>query len=186
MSERDNELVKSWTEFGESGKQVRWIVSYAVTDGRENQQGGADCVHIEHYVMDVAWTGEEEVPKFRFTRIDKKDLIGPVTPVIVESPFAGDVETNIKFAQACVRDSLSRGEAPLASHLLYTQEGILNDDMPDERNLGIEAGLAWGIKASKTIVYTNLGITRGMERGIQRAEDEKREVEYRELDSWDG
>ena len=74
--------------------------------------------------------------------------------VIIESPFAGDVDTNIKFARACMRDSLDRGESPFAMHLLYTQEGILNDNVPEERNRGIEAGLAWGKHASKTVVYT--------------------------------
>ncbi len=107
-----------------------------------------------------------------------------MTLVIIESPFAGDVEKNIKYARACMRDSLSRGEAPLASHLLYTQEGILRDGVPEERNWGIEAGLAWGKKASKTIIYTDLGISEGMEKGIQRAMDEGREIEYRKLDSW--
>lgn len=33
--------------------------------------------------------------------------------------------------------SLKRGEAPIASHLLYTQPGILNDDIPDQRLLSI-------------------------------------------------
>jgi hypothetical protein len=104
--------------------------------------------------------------------------------VIIESPFAGDVDTNVKYARACMRDSLNRGESPFAMHLLYTQEGILNDNVLEERNRGIEAGLAWGKHASKTIVYTDLGITPGMEKGIQRAKDEGREIEYRELDSW--
>jgi hypothetical protein len=104
--------------------------------------------------------------------------------VILESPFAGNVETNLKFARACMRDSLNRGEAPFAMHLLYTQEGILKDDIPEERNWGIEAGLAWGKCASKTVVYTNLGVTEGMEKGIQRAREDGREIEYRELDSW--
>lgn len=104
--------------------------------------------------------------------------------VIIESPFAGDVDTNIKYARACMRDSFNRGEFPFAMHLLYTQDGILNDDIPEERNLGIEAGLAWGKHASKTVVYTNLGITAGMQKGIQRAKQEGREIEYRELDSW--
>lgn len=76
--------------------------------------------------------------------------------VILEAPFAGDVETNIKFARACMRDSLSKGEVPFAFHLLYTQEQILDDDIPEERNWGIEAGLAWGKHAAKTVVYTNL------------------------------
>ncbi len=104
--------------------------------------------------------------------------------VLIESPFAGDVDTNIDFAKACMRDSLGRGEAPFAMHLLYTQEGILDDDIPEERSRGIEAGLTWGKHAGKTVVYTNLGITPGMEIGIQRAIEEGREIEYRELDAW--
>ena len=104
--------------------------------------------------------------------------------VFIESPFAGDVVANIKFARACMRDSLSRGEAPFAMHLLYTQEGILRDEIPEERKWGMEAGFAWGKHACKTVVYTNLGITKGMELGIQRAIEEGREIEYRELDSW--
>ena len=104
--------------------------------------------------------------------------------VNIESPFAGDVDANIKYARACMRDSLLRGEFPFAMHLLYTQEGILNDDLPEERKRGIAAGLAWGRHARKTVVYTNLGITPGMEIGIQRAKDEGREIEYRVLDSW--
>lgn len=63
--------------------------------------------------------------------------------VIVESPFAGDLPKNIAYARAAVRDSLARGEAPIASHLLYTQPGILDDDIPAERQWGIDAGLAW-------------------------------------------
>ncbi len=105
--------------------------------------------------------------------------------VIIESPFAGDVDTNIKFARACMRDSLNRGEAPFAMHLLYTQEGILSDDIPEERSWGIEAGMAWAKHAGLTAVYTNLGSTPGMEIGIQRAEEDGRQIEYRELENWD-
>ena len=101
--------------------------------------------------------------------------------VLIESPYAGDVERNIKFARACMRDALSRGEAPFAPHLLYTQEGILDDDIPDQRNQGIAVGLAWGRQALKTVVYTNLGITEGMQIGIQAAREEGRTVEFREL-----
>ena len=104
--------------------------------------------------------------------------------VLIESPFAGDIELNIRFARACMRDSLHRGEAPFAMHLLYTQEGILHDDIPEERSWGIAAGMAWGRNAQLTAVYTNLGISPGMEYGIQRAQAENRPVEYRELENW--
>lgn len=101
--------------------------------------------------------------------------------VILESPFAGDVANNVLYARACVRDSLARGEAPIASHLLYTQEGILNDDIPDERQWGIDAGLAWRRVADATVVYTDEGISVGMKYGIRAAEEIGNEVIYRSL-----
>ena len=54
--------------------------------------------------------------------------------VIVESPYAGDVERNERYARACIRDCLLRGEAPFASHLLYTQAGVLDDTIKEERD----------------------------------------------------
>lgn len=102
--------------------------------------------------------------------------------VIIESPFAGDVEANIAYARKCVRDSLSRGEAPIASHLLYTQPGILNDDVPHERQLGIDAGLAWKRVAEASVVYTDRGITRGMEYGIAAAKAAGLPVEFRRIE----
>jgi len=101
--------------------------------------------------------------------------------VLVESPFAGDIERNVRYARACVRDCLLRNEYPYASHLFYTQDGILDDDTPDERILGINAGLAWGECAAATIIYTDLGITNGMKLGIERAQSVGRAVEYRTL-----
>lgn len=65
--------------------------------------------------------------------------------VIIESPYTGPtpeaVAANVAYARACLLDSLRRSEAPIASHLLYTQ--VLDDKIPEERALGIEAGLAW-------------------------------------------
>lgn len=101
--------------------------------------------------------------------------------VIIESPYAGDVEANVSYARAAVRDSLSRGEAPIASHLLYTQDGVLRDEVPEERQWGIDAGLAWGNVAEATVVYTDRGISRGMEYGIANAEKAGRTIEYRSI-----
>ena len=72
----------------------------------------------------------------------------------------------------------------MASHLLYTQPGVLDDDWPEERRLGIIAGLAIGRYAKATVVYTDLGISGGMQFGIQRAKDEGREVIERKLEGW--
>lgn len=106
---------------------------------------------------------------------------GGMERVILESPYAGDVERNEKYARLCLRDSLLRGEAPIASHLLYTQPGVLDDKNPEERALGIEAGLAWGTFAVKTVVYEDYGISKGMEYGIARAKKEKRPIVYRKI-----
>lgn len=102
--------------------------------------------------------------------------------VIIESPFAGDVEANTAYARKCVRHSLGRGEAPIASHLLYTQEGVLNDDLPHERLWGIEAGLAWRAVAQASVVYCDRGISKGMEYGIEAAHAAGVPVEYRYIE----
>jgi hypothetical protein len=101
--------------------------------------------------------------------------------VVLESPYAGDIKKNVAYARACVRDSLSRGEAPIASHLLYPQPGILRDEIPKERQWGIDAGLAWKSVASASVVYTDLGISVGMQYGIAAAEAAGIPVEYRKL-----
>lgn len=101
--------------------------------------------------------------------------------VVLESPFAGDVERNIKYARACVRDSLSRGEAPIASHLLYTQDGILDDDIPEERKWGIDAGLAWKEVADKHVFYIDYGMSNGMNYAKQYATDNDIPIEIRKL-----
>lgn len=108
--------------------------------------------------------------------------------VIVESPYAGsspdDVAYNERYARAALADCLRRGEAPFASHLLYTQRSVLDDKNPEERKLGIAAGFAWRASAEATIVYDDLGITEGMKKGIEHAEARRalgHLVEYRQL-----
>jgi len=101
--------------------------------------------------------------------------------VTIESPFSGDIEANIEYARACMADSLRRGEFPIASHLLYTQPGILRDEIKDERDRGIAAGKAWARHADLTAVYMDRGVTPGMKIGIQDAHDNAREVEKRWL-----
>ncbi len=106
--------------------------------------------------------------------------------VILESPYAGDIRRNVRYARACLRDSLKRGEAPIASHLLYTQRGVLRDGVLAERQWGIDAGLVWGSKADATVVYTDLGTSGGMRYGIDNAERAGRPIEYRSLPRWTG
>ncbi|TPI86378.1 hypothetical protein [Mesorhizobium sp. B2-8-9] len=104
--------------------------------------------------------------------------------VILESPYAGEVERNVAYARRCVRDSLLRNEAPVASHLLYTQPGILDDTVPAERQHGIDAGLAWRKVADASVVYVDHGISKGMDYGIAAAKAAGIPVEYRSLEKF--
>ncbi len=103
--------------------------------------------------------------------------------VIIESPYAGDVECNIEYARRCMLDSLTRGEAPIASHLLYTQPGVLDDNNPSDRRNGIDAGHAWYSVAEVAAVYTDLGMTRGMADGVCAARKAGAHVVYRKIDN---
>jgi hypothetical protein len=102
--------------------------------------------------------------------------------VLLESPLAGWVERNMAYARNCMLDCLRRGEAPFASHLLYTQ--VLDDCEPSDREIGILAGLALGARLEKSVVYTDLGVSRGMRRGIEDAHCKGRPVEFRTLEGW--
>jgi len=101
--------------------------------------------------------------------------------VIIESPYAGDVAANVAYARECVRDALKRGEAPIASHLLFTQPGILRDDVPEERALGIAAGLAWRKVADASVFYTDRGWSQGMVSAYQAAQLSDAPIELRAL-----
>lgn len=101
--------------------------------------------------------------------------------VIIESPYAAPtaagVEANIAYARKCVADSVHRGEAPICSHLLFPQ--LLDDDDPAQRQLGIEAGLAWYRVADKCVVYMDRGESSGMRTGVERARAHGVPVEVR-------
>lgn len=104
--------------------------------------------------------------------------------VCIESPFAGSWFQrwmNVRYAKACMRHSLKMGEYPIASHLLYTRRGILRDEVPRERKLGIEAGLAWAEKADLIAIYIDRGISDGVEAAITRARELKQQIEFRTL-----
>ena len=101
--------------------------------------------------------------------------------VVIESPYKGDIKRNEAYARAALRDCISRGESPYASHLLLTQPGVLDDSNPEEREKGIAAGLAWQDAADLIAVYEDYGITEGMQRAITRAKKLKIPIDYRTI-----
>ncbi len=90
---------------------------------------------------------------------------------IIESPFAGATpevrRRNLAYARRALMHSLLQGEAPIASHLLHTQ--VLSDSIPEQRELGIEAGLAWMEVAERVVFYVDYGLSPGMAFAKERA-----------------
>lgn len=104
--------------------------------------------------------------------------------VMLESPFANPdsavMQENVAYAQQAMMDSMFfHGEAPMASHLLYTQ--VTNEDDPAQRAMGIQAGLAWRTATAGSVVYTDRGSSRGVAYGIAAAQESGKPVEYRSL-----
>ena len=58
--------------------------------------------------------------------------------VFICSPYRGDIEHNVKVARDAGRIAAKTGYVPVIPHLVYPQ--FLNDDLPDERILGIKLG----------------------------------------------
>lgn len=104
---------------------------------------------------------------------------------LVESPFKGrtlrtledighqkydttnDKLYNGEYIRALCRFAAFRGYSPLASHLFCTQ--FLDDDIPEERKIGIDIGFAWGLHADVTIVGVDRGLSVGVKGGIADA-----------------
>lgn len=103
--------------------------------------------------------------------------------VIIESPWKADSidqkTAHIDYLREAIQDCLERGDSPYASHGLLT--AVLDDADPEQRELGIAAGLAWGEAAEATVVYQDLGVTEGMQAGIDHAIQCGRPVERRNV-----
>lgn len=101
--------------------------------------------------------------------------------VIIESPYAGNIERNMEYARRCIADAISRHEAPFLSHVLYAHTGALDDSDPDQRALGITAGTAWIECAEFTAAYTDYGISPGMQLGINFAIAKGKLIQFRKI-----
>ena len=75
--------------------------------------------------------------------------------VVIESPFAGDLETNLHYADCLLFDSLTRGEAPCMGHLLYPR--VFDDSKPFMREAGIRAHIAMIEHADYIVIGRDLG-----------------------------
>lgn len=99
--------------------------------------------------------------------------------VIVESPFAGDMEGNRIYAMRACVDCLRRGEVPYASHLFFPQ--FLDELKPEERELGLTAGYSMWPIARYIVFYVDRGWSTGMNRARDRAIELGYGIETRSL-----
>lgn len=99
--------------------------------------------------------------------------------VILESPYAGDFGVHVLYAQQCLLHSLTQQESPFASHLLYTQ--VLDDLDENQRKQGMRLAIKWYEVADLCAVYTDFGISRGMQYGIDCAKEIGITIEYRSI-----
>jgi len=111
-------------------------------------------------------------------------------PTLILSPYRGHTYINTDYAKACMKDSLSRGEAPFASHLLYPQ--LLDDSTESERTIGFECEKAWLAAAATSncaavvAVYVDRGVSEGMLETLNLAISRYRyklKIEFRKLPS---
>lgn len=105
--------------------------------------------------------------------------------VIVESPYAGNIEVNEVYGEFALYDCLvNYNETPYASHLLYTRKNVLRDDHGPDRELGIKAGFYWRDVAEETVFYTDLGMTDGMVLGIGDCKEKNNPYHVRKLPTY--
>lgn len=95
--------------------------------------------------------------------------------VYICSPYAGDVETNVKNARDYSRFAVDNGYIPIAPHLLFPQ--FLDDTKDDERQLGLFFGNALMSKCAEVWVFGDR-ISQGMDAKIKRARNKNFLLRY--------
>ena len=86
--------------------------------------------------------------------------------VYLASPYAGDVQENVKTARRACRYAMEQGVTPIAVHLIYPQ--FLNDGLPEERETGLQMGLRV-LKACDELWLFGDYISAGMQRELEEA-----------------
>jgi len=95
--------------------------------------------------------------------------------VYICSPYAGDVDANVKNAQRYSRFAVDNGYLPIAPHLLFPQ--FMNDTVPKERELGMFFGNVLMSKCAEVWVFGSV-ISVGMKAEINRAKRKYYRLRY--------
>ena len=95
--------------------------------------------------------------------------------VFICSPFAGDIDMNTRRARRFGRFAVTEKAVPIIPHLMYPQ--FLEEEDPEERQLGIDMGLVLLSKCHELWVFGNR-ISSGMSVEIAKAKRWKIPIRY--------
>ena len=123
----------------------------------------------EHYYDPTAYEALSNIEK------EERALWSFRPIVFICSPFSGNTEENVKAAQRFSRYAVDSGFIPLAPHLLFPQ--FLDDNVPDERQLGIFFGNVLMSKCTEVWVFGSI-ISSGMMAEIKRAKWKNYPIRY--------
>lgn len=109
-------------------------------------------------------------------------------PVMIESPYSGDIEENVKYAYDCLHDSyFNHNEAPFASHLQWTKLDPYRknvEHIPDTeegRKRALEKCRAIRKQIGTVVFYTDRGMSSGMKLAEKEAQEDKLVIFYRTI-----
>lgn len=129
-----------------------------------NSEGYPDPTH---YAVEMKMAKEER---------ERKRMLHQFRPIVyICSPFSGDVKENKKKARTYSRFAVKKGYLPITPHLLFPQ--FLDDENPDEREIGLHMGLVLMTKCVEVWVFGEKN-SEGMKREIQKAKWRGKVIRY--------
>lgn len=81
-----------------------------------------------------------------------------------------ELDNHIDYAQEITSKAMAAGLAPITPHLYLTQ--VTNDEIPEQRARGLEAGQALLLLCDCVIIGNRYGVSAGMQAEIELAEQQ--------------
>lgn len=106
---------------------------------------------------------------------EEKALFAFRPVVYICSPYAGDVDANVKAARRYSKFAVDAGYLPVAPHLLFPQ--FMDDTNPKERDLAMFFGNVLMSKCAELWVFGDT-VSSGMEAEIERAKRKNYPIRY--------
>ena len=100
------------------------------------------------------------------------------TKVYICSPYRGDTEKNVAAAVKYCRYAIGKGMVPIAPHIYLTR--FLNDDIPEQRELGLRIGLEALAQCAEIWVFGNY-VSEGMKREIAAASEAGKRILFKDI-----